>query len=113
VAHGPKVLHIVFPEGFTRAQMDERVGAVRRIARVRRRVKMRMTARGYLAASAAARIPPPFRRDAHDQIEGFLFPATYAFFSNEGAPRFVRRQLEAFDDAWRRVNMRYARSKNL
>ena len=109
----PKVLRIVFPEGFTRAQMVERVGAVRTIARVKRKVTMRMTAPTYAAATAASPIPVQFRKDAHEQIEGFLFPATYAFFSNERAPRFVRRQLTAFRKAWRRVDMRYARSKNL
>ena len=109
----PKVLRIVFPEGFTRAQMVERVGAVRKIARVKRNVTMRMTAPAYEAATAASAIPVQFREDAHEQIEGFLFPATYAFFSNERAPRFVRRQLAAFRKAWRRVDMRYARSKNL
>ncbi len=107
------MLRIVFPEGFTRAQMAERVGAVRTIARQKRGVVMRMTPPRYLAATASAPIPPAFRRDANDQIEGFLFPATYAFFSNEGAPRFVERQLNAFRKAWRRVDMGYARSKNL
>jgi uncharacterized YceG family protein len=109
----PKVLRIVFPEGFTRAQMVERVGAVREIARVKRHVKMKMTPAAYAAATAAAPIPAQFREDAHEQIEGFLFPATYAFFSNEPARRFMRRQLAAFRKAWRRVDMRYARSKNL
>jgi UPF0755 protein len=109
----PKVLRIVFPEGFTRAQMVERVDAVRKIARVKRHVTMRMTASDYAVATAAAPIPAPFRKDAHEQIEGFLFPATYAFFANERARRFVGRQLEAFRKAWRKVDMRYARSKNL
>ncbi len=109
----PKVLRIVFPEGFTRAQMVERVGAVRKIAKVRRKVTMRMTSSAYAAATAASPIPLPFRKNAREQIEGFLFPATYAFFSNEPAQRFVRRQLGAFRKAWRRVDMRYARSKNL
>lgn len=109
----PKVLRIVFPEGFTRAQMAGRVGAVREIARAKRGVTMRMTSRRYMAATAVAGIPAPFRKDAHGQIEGFLFPATYAFFSDEAARRFVRRQLDAFAKAWRRVDMRYARSKNL
>ena len=108
-----KVLRIVFPEGFTRAQMVERVDAVREIARVKRHVTMRMTASDYAAATAAAPIPAPFREDAHEQIEGFLFPATYAFFARERARRFVGRQLEAFRKAWRKVDMRYARSKNL
>jgi UPF0755 protein len=110
---GPKVLRIVFPEGFTRAQMADRVGAVRAIARTKRGVTMRMTPRAYLTASAIVDPPIGFRRDAHEQIEGFLFPATYAFFSNERSSRFVRRQLRAFRLAWRHVDMRYARSKNL
>ena len=109
----PKVLRIVFPEGFTRAQMMERVDAVRQIARVKRHVTMRMTSSTYGAATAAAPIPAPFREDAHEQIEGFLFPATYAFFANERAQRFVARQLGAFRKAWGKVDMRYARSKNL
>lgn len=109
----PKVLRIVFPEGFTRAQMAERVGAVREIARTKRGVTMRMTPTRYLAATAVAPIPAPFRNNADGHVEGFLFPATYAFFYDETARRFVRRQLEAFGKSWRRVNMRYARSKNL
>ena len=92
----PKVLRIVFPEGFTRAQMIDRVRAVREIARVKRHVTMRMTPGAYAAATAASPIPVQFRKDAHELIEGFLFPATYAFFSNETARRFVRRQLNAF-----------------
>jgi peptidoglycan lytic transglycosylase G len=109
----PKVLRIVFHEGFTRAQMVDRVGAVRAIARMKRHVRMRMTPAGYAAATAAAPIPSQFRKNAHEQIEGFLFPATYAFFSNETAKRFAGRQLKAFRGAWRQVDMRYARSKNL
>lgn len=109
----PKVLRIVFPEGFTREQMAERVGAVRGIAKTRRNVTMRMTPAAYLRATDRAPLPEPFRRDAKEQIEGFLFPATYAFFSNEGAPRFTKRQLDAFRKAWAKVDMRHARSKNL
>jgi UPF0755 protein len=109
----PTVLRIVFPEGFTREQMTDRVAAVRKIARVRRGVTMRMTATAYHRATGLAPIPAPFRADAKRQIEGFLFPATYAFFHTESAQRFVRRQLDAFQRAWRKVDMRYARSKNL
>ena len=109
----PKVLRIVFPEGFTREQMADRVGAVREIARVKRHVTMRMTPAAYYRATGRAPIPAPFRKNARGQIEGFLFPATYAFFYTEPAKRFVRLQLHAFDKAWRKVDMRYARSKNL
>jgi len=111
-ASGPAVLRIVFPEGFTREQMAERVAAVREIARVKRGITPRLTGEGYLAASARLRPPPDFQGDAKGS-EGFLFPATYAFFADETAGRFLRRQLEAFRRAWAKVDLGYARSKNL
>ena len=114
VPAGPKVLHIVFPEGFTRAEMAKRIDAVRAIAERRRHVTPRITAAGYLAATATSKLPALYAGDAKRRpLEGFLFPAEYAFFSNETARHFVGRQLSAFKLAFRRVNMRYARSKNL
>ena len=114
VAAGPKVLRIVFPEGFTRAQMAERVAAVREIARRTRGVTPRITSRGYLAATASSILPGRFAGDRRRRpLEGFLFPATYAFFSNETARSLVRRQLRAFRQRWAKVDLRYARSKNL
>ena len=111
---GPKVLHIVFPEGFTREQMARRVAAVREIARRRRGVTPKMTSRGYLAATASSVLPGRFAGDRQRRsLEGFLFPATYAFFSNETARQFVRSQLTAFGRRWATVDLRYARSKNL
>jgi UPF0755 protein len=114
VPAGPKVLHIVFPEGFTRAQMAERIDAVRKIAERRRDVTPRITGGGYLAATASSRLPGLYAGDGKRRsLEGFLFPAEYAFFSNETARHFVTRQLAAVRQAFRHVNMSYARSKNL
>ena len=114
VPAGPKVLHIVFPEGFTRAEMAERIDAVRKIAQERRHVMPRITAAGYLAATASSKLPALYSGDSKRRpLEGFLFPAKYAFFSNETARHFVGRQLTAFKQAFRKVDMRYARSKNL
>jgi UPF0755 protein len=114
VPAGPKILHIVFPEGFTRSQMAQRIDAVRRIAEQRRHVTPRMTAAGYLAATASSAYPGLYAGDGKRRsLEGFLFPAKYAFFSNETARHFVARQLAALRAAFRRVDMRYARSKNL
>jgi UPF0755 protein len=111
---GPKVLHIVFPEGFTRAEMAERIDAVRKIAQERRHVMPRITAAGYLAATASSKLPALYSGDSKRRpLEGFLFPAKYAFFSNETARHFVGRQLTAFKQAFRSVDMRYAHSKNL
>jgi UPF0755 protein len=108
------VLRIVFPEGFTRAQMAARITAVRGIAVRRRGVTPRLTANGYLAATRSSRLPGRFAGDGRRRaLEGFLFPATYAFFSDEGARRLVRRQLATFRRSFGKVDLGYARSKNL
>jgi uncharacterized YceG family protein len=114
VPAGPKVLHIVFPEGFTRAEMAQRVDAVRKIASQKRHVTPRITSSGYLAATASSALPGLYAGDGKRRsLEGFLFPARYAFFSNETARHFVGRQVGALKLAFRHVNMSYATSKNL
>jgi UPF0755 protein len=114
VPAGPKVLHIVFPEGFTRAEMAQRIDAVRKIAQQTRHVTPRITSSGYLAATASSAYPGLYAGDGKRRaLEGFLFPAKYAFFSDETARHFVARQFAAFRAAFRHVDMRYARSKNL
>ncbi len=107
-------LRIIFPEGFTRREMADRVAAVREIAIDKRGVTPRLTKTGYLEASGATVPPAEFRKDWKlSSIEGFLFPATYEFTKLTSSARLVRDQLRAFRRSWRRVNMRYARSKNL
>ena len=83
-------LRIIFPEGFTRRDMADRVAAVREIAIEKRGVTPRLTRTGYLQASGAAVPPPEFRKDWKlSSIEGFLFPATYEFtkLTSSRAPR--------------------------
>ncbi len=112
-APAPVTLHVIFPEGFTRAEMAARVAAVREIAIRTRHVTPVLTGRAYLAASAAARPPLGFRRDAKGHIEGFLFPATYAFTPTTTARELVQEQLAAFSRRFATVDLRYARSRNL
>jgi UPF0755 protein len=108
------VLRILFPEGFTRREMADRVAAVRQIAIDKRAVTPRLTRTGYLQASGAAVPPPEFRRDWKlSSIEGFLFPATYDFTKLTSSGRLVNDQLRAFRKNWHKVDLRYARSKNL
>jgi UPF0755 protein len=106
-------LRIIFPEGFTRREMAARVAAVRDIAIARRGVTPRLTRSGYAAATAAATPPAVFRKDAGSSIEGFLFPATYEFTQRTSSAKLVRDQLGAFRKQWNKVDLRYARSKNL
>ena len=46
-------------------------------------------------------------------MEGFLFPATYDFFAKTTNLELVQQQLSAFCENWQRVDLTYARSKNL
>jgi uncharacterized YceG family protein len=107
-------LHVIFPEGFTREDMADRVEAVRQIAVDSRHVTPRLTREGYLEATAKAKPPRVFRKGwLGDRIEGFLFPATYEFTQYTSSARLVRDQLALFAREWRKVNLSYARSKNL
>jgi uncharacterized YceG family protein len=107
-------LRIIFPEGFTRREMADRVAAVRQIAIDKRGVTPRITRTGYLTASGAAVPPAEFLEDWKlSSIEGFLFPATYEFTKLTSSTRLVNDQLRAFRKNWSKVGLRYAKSKNL
>jgi uncharacterized YceG family protein len=109
-----KRLRIIFPEGFTVREMADRVSAVREIAIARRGVTPRLTRTGYTQAIAAVTPPRPFRKDWQGRsLEGFLFPATYEFSQFTSSEKLVRDQLRAFGRQWNKVDLRYARSKNL
>jgi uncharacterized YceG family protein len=107
-------LRVIFPEGFTVSEMADRVAAVREIAIAKRGVTPRLTKAGYEAAASRAVPPVEFRKDwAGKRIEGFLFPATYEFTRVTPSAKLVNDQLRAFRRQWRKVDLRYARSKNL
>ena len=107
-------LRVIFPEGFTRREMADRVAAVREIAIDRRGVRPRLTREAYLRATANAKPPAGFSKDwGGRSSEGFLFPATYEFTQYTSSAKLARDQLEHFRRQWRKVNLRYARSKNL
>ena len=108
----PPVLKIIFPEGFTREQMAARIKAVNQIARNRRKINPRLSAKAYLAATARARTPATFGA-ARRNLEGFLFPSTYQFEPQTTSRQLVKRQLQAFEENWGKVDLAYAKSKNL
>jgi UPF0755 protein len=110
----PKPFRIIFPEGFTRAQMAQRIVAVRRIARQKRGTRTALSAAAYLRATARSRLPGRFAGDRKPRtLEGFLFPATYEFTRKTSSRQLVERQLDAFSRNWRRVDLAFARTKNL
>jgi len=107
-------LRIIFPEGFNIQQMADRVAAVHRIAIAKRGVTPKLTRARYLAAVSRARPPKAFLGDwKRGSLEGFLFPALYEFTQFTSGDELVADQLTAFRKEFARVNLSYARSKNL
>ena len=110
----PPTLKIIFPEGFTRAEMAERIRAVNQIAREKRKINPRLSSSAYLEATASSLTPGKFARDGKRRpLEGFLFPATYEFEPRTTSRQLVSRQVASFRINWSKVNLRYAKSKNL
>lgn len=107
----PKPFRVIFPEGFTRRQMAERVTAVAKIARRKSGVAPRISGRTYLRVTGKRRIGG-FGTKLRP-LEGFLFPATYDFTAKTVSRQLVKAQLDAFKENWSQLDLRYAKSKKL
>jgi cell division protein YceG involved in septum cleavage len=57
--------------------------------------------------------PGRYGAENPDSLEGFLFPATYELPRKAKVDDLISRQLDAFRDRMRGIDMRYAESKNL
>jgi uncharacterized YceG family protein len=110
-AVAPPPFRIIFPEGFTRRQMAERVTAVAAIAQHKRGVRPRLSSQTYLAVTGK-RVIPGFGPKALP-LEGFLFPATYDFTAQTTSRQLAAQQLKTFRENWSQLDLRYARSKQL
>jgi UPF0755 protein len=108
----PVILRVVFPEGFNRKEMVQRVAEVRQIAKTKRKVTPKLSGNAYAAATKAAKVPLAFRAHAKG-IEGFLFPATYEFTPKTTAKKLVADQLEFFEANWSKVDLAFAKTKQL
>jgi len=108
----PKPFRIVFPEGFTRGTMADRVQAVAKIAE-RKRGKTVALARASYVRATKTLVVPCFTPHKRTKVEGFLFPATYDFLAKTTSKQLVAQQVKAFCTNWKTVNLSYARSKNL
>lgn len=98
----PPVIRVTIPEGKSRGET----------APLARQAGLRGD---YAAASRASRAFDPRRygAPAGATLEGFLFPATYELRRGATARDLVSQQLAAFEQNLARVDLRYARSKNL
>ena len=57
--------------------------------------------------------PADYGAEGAESLEGFLFPATYELKPNDGVDDLVDKQLQTFEKAFRKVDMREAESANL
>jgi peptidoglycan lytic transglycosylase G len=109
-----QVLGIIFPEGFTREQMAERIVAVNKIAKRERHVEPRISKDAYLRLTDNSKLPGRFAHDGKRRsLEGILFPAKYDFTARTSTKQLIAKQLQAFHENWSQVDLRYAKSKNL
>jgi UPF0755 protein len=107
------VLRIIFPEGFNRAEMADRITEVNKIAERKRKIKTSLSPRNYTRLTSRPTLPEEFPKTKVPHMEGFLFPATYEFTEDTTSERLIELQLEAFMRAWANVDSDYAESKNL
>jgi UPF0755 protein len=108
----PKPFKVVFPEGFTRAQMAQRVQVVAKIAERKKGRPVALNSNQYLLATKRA-VLPCFTPRRQTNLEGFLFPATYDFLATTTSRQLANQQLQTFCDNWTTLNLSYARKKNL
>jgi peptidoglycan lytic transglycosylase G len=107
------VLKIIFPEGFTRAEMSDRVAAVNKIAKNERKITTSLSPRQYMRLTGKPTLPEGFPKTDVPHLEGFLFPATYEFTEDTTTQQLIDLQLEAFSREWAKLDLDYAASKNL
>jgi UPF0755 protein len=108
----PKPFRVIFPEGFTRAQMADRVEVVAKIAEHKAGKPVRISRPTYATGSRKGTVSC-FTPKKRSNLEGFLFPATYDFLAKTTSKQLVASQLKAFCLNWKKVDLSYARSKNL
>jgi UPF0755 protein len=98
----PSTVTVTLPEGKARKE----------IAPIVRSAGLRGS---YLAASKSSPQLNPRRYGAKSgaSLEGFLFPASYQLKPHSSAKGLVAKQLNAFKQQFTKVNLAYARKKNL
>jgi UPF0755 protein len=108
----PKPFKVVFPEGFTRAQMIKRVQDVAKIAARKTGKPVALSGAQYALATKRA-VLPCFTPRRQTNLEGFLFPATYDFLTTTSSRQLAGAQLQAFCSNWTSLDLAFARKKNL
>jgi UPF0755 protein len=74
--------------------------------------RVALSAPGYARAAANVAVPCLGKGTRRD-LEGFLFPSTYLFDSRTVGENLVANQISAFCSAWAKIDLTYARARNL
>jgi UPF0755 protein len=96
----PNVVQVTIPEGRSRSEVAPIVKRLRGDYMRATRRNPALDPRDYQARGATS-------------LEGFLFPATYELKKGQPVQRLVRKQLEAFKRNFEKVDMSFARRRNL
>jgi UPF0755 protein len=109
LAIGPQVTYVdvMIPEGFTAAQVARRFAAR---AGVSEDEMMGLVNQG---ASRFAAGHPYLANAAGGSLEGFLCPATYRVKKGTKSSTIIEMMLDKFDESAAKIDMTYAKSKNL
>jgi UPF0755 protein len=96
----PNVVMVTIPEGRSRAEIAPTVKRLKGDYRRATRRSRLLNPRSYGGRNATS-------------LEGFLFPATYELKKGQPVKKLVNAQLKAFKENFDRVDLRFARRKNL
>lgn len=99
----PPLQKLVFPEGLRREEMAQTLG---RTTALSSEQYLQLTAPSSRGAQLTGRSAPT-------SLEGYLFPATYEIGTETTVDFLVDQQLRAFNREMGKIDMGYARSKNL
>jgi len=98
---GEKTMNVTIPEGRSRREVKQLLG--------------NQLKGDYTKATARSRLldPRDYRAESAQNLEGFLFPATYELKPGQTVRDLVRQQLTAFEREFESVDMGFARRKKL
>lgn len=101
---GPVIVtdKLVIPEGFTVAEIADRVGAL---------PGMGLSAQKFLAAADGGAVRSPFEPANVDNLEGLLFPATYPVRQGESEVDILEQMVGAFDSQAEQLGLPAAAQK--
>ena len=109
LASGPEIVYfdVTIPEGFKATQVAERISAKTGISQAE------LTQLVTTGAPQFAAQHPYLVGAQGGSLEGFLFPKTYRIREGSSAKKVVEMMLDQFDVEMARIDMSYAKSKNL